>query len=59
MDDFCTWHEVICNRWIDEVRGVRCVLQNDHAGPCSATYPARAGEKSSASCTEGVGGRNG
>ena len=33
---------VICDRWIDEVRGERCVLADGHDGPCSASHKAAA-----------------
>lgn len=27
---------IICDRWINEAAGTRCVLPEGHAGPCSA-----------------------
>ena len=30
---------IVCNRWIDETKGWRCVLIDGHDGPCQ---PAQA-----------------
>lgn len=32
---------IICNRWIDEVQGTRCVLEEGHDGECMSEYPRR------------------
>lgn len=32
---------IICDRWIDEVQGRRCVLEQGHQGKCSHVYERR------------------
>lgn len=36
MAELSAFMMVICDQWIDEVRGERCVLQHGHEGACSA-----------------------
>jgi hypothetical protein len=42
MSEFSGFLEVICNRWIDEVQGTRCVLAEGHDGPCMTGYQVAA-----------------
>lgn len=34
---------IICDRWIDEMKGWRCVLMDGHEGACSHVAQAEAG----------------
>lgn len=36
--NFSGFMAVICDRWINEVAGTRCVLDEGHPGPCRASF---------------------
>lgn len=42
MTESNTFSDPVCNRWIDEVRGLRCALADGHPGLCrNQTTPPR------------------
>lgn len=42
MAESAAYLVVLCDRWIDEVRGERCALEEGHEGPCRPSDEVRA-----------------